>query len=302
MVERPLALFLRTSDNHYQELLREDCALAARRHRIKLNVFTADDDADRQVRQIHDAAHAAPGMRPLAMLVSPVRESSLRSVAHEAARAGIGWVFLNRWSESLLDLRAEFPDVPTFAVNPDQYQAGSIQGRHFRSLLPGGGELLYIQGPLGTSSAHRRFAGMQDVIAGARIRVVTFNSDWSAEGGESATREWLRIFAGRSLPECVVGAQNDDMAMGARRALLHGTSDQQRPAAVRVPVTGCDGTPSYGQRLVMAGELAATVVIPSVAATAVDEVVSMQKTGRAPQAEIVVKVSSFPDLAVVGPR
>jgi ABC-type sugar transport system substrate-binding protein len=138
---------------------------------------------------------------------------------------------------------------------------------------------------------------MQDVIAGAPIQVVTFNSDWSAAGGESATREWLRIFAGRSLPACVVGAQNDDMAMGARKALLTGASELQRTA--RVPVTGCDGTPSYGQRLVMAGELAATVVIPPVSGRAVKEIASMLDTGRSPQAEIVVKVSSFPDPAVI---
>jgi ABC-type sugar transport system substrate-binding protein len=235
----------------------------------------------------------------MAVLVSPVREFALLTVAHEAARARIGWVLLNRWNESLLRLRGEFPELPIFAVNPDQYQVGSIQGHQFRALLPEGGELLYIQGPLGTSSAHGRFAGLQDVIAGAPIRVVTFNSDWSIDGGEEATREWLRIFGGRPLPVCVVGAQNDVMAMGARKALLNGTTEHQRTLASRVPVTGCDGSPSYGRRLVIAGELAATVVIPPVAGTAVDEIAAMLEKRKSPQAEIVVKVSSYPELSAV---
>jgi len=304
MVDRSLALFLRTSANDYQDLLREDCVLAAMRHSLLLRVFSADDDPDRQVRQIHEAIASSPSSRPIAVLVSPVRESALLTVAHEATRAGIGWVLLNRWNDGLLGLRGEFPELPIFAVNPDQYQVGSIQGRQFRALLPEGGELLYIQGPLGTSSAHGRFAGMQNAIAGAPIQVVTFNCDWSIDGGEAATREWLRIFGGRPLPVCVVGAQNDVMAMGARKALLHATTERQRPLASRVPVTGCDGSPSYGQRLVIAEELAATVVIPPVAGRAVDEIASMLEKRRGPPpAELVVKVSSYPELsAVIRPR
>ena len=264
-----------------------------------MQVFSAEDDADQQVRQIRETVETRQIARPIAVLVSPVRESVLLTIAHEALRAGVGWVLLNRWSDTLLELRGEFPHLPIFAVNPDQSEVGRIQGRQFRTLLPQGGELLYIQGPLGTSSAHRRFASMQEEIAVTPIRVVTFNSDWSTEGGAEATNEWLRIFRGRSLPVCVVGAQNDEMAVGARTALLNETSDQQRALARRIPVTGCDGSPSYGQRLVKAGDLAATVVIPPVAGRAVDEIVSMLDQGRSPRAEIVIEVSSHPDLAVV---
>ena len=244
MVDRSLALFLRTSANDYQDLLREDCVAAARRQGFQLRVFSADDDADRQVRQIHETVASSPSSRPIAFLVSPVRESALLTVAHEATRAGIGWVFLNRWNESLLGLRGEFPELPIFAVNPDQYQVGGIQGHQFRALLPEGGELLYIQGPLGTSSAQGRFAGLQDVIAGAPIRIVTFNSDWSIDGGESATREWLRIFAGRPLPVCVVGAQNasrkpprhDNGRDSSRGSVARASASRSRQAQSAAPL------------------------------------------------------------------
>ena len=81
--------------------------------------------------------------------------------------------------------------------------------------------------------------------------------------------------------------------------MLNGASDQKRALVKRVPVTGCDGSPSFGQRLVMTGELAATVVIPPVAGRAVDEIVSMLDKGRPPHAEIVIEVSSYPGLEVV---
>ncbi len=297
MVGRRIALFLRAVGNDYQDLLREDCQAAATRRGFALEVFSADGDGDKQVRQIRNSLDAPEILRPIAMLVSPVRESVLLTAAREAARMGIGWIILNRWNDSLLDLRGEFPRLPIFAVNPDQKEVGRIQARQFKILLPHGGELLYIQGPIGTSSAYRRFIGMRDELAGAPINVVTFNSDWSTEGGERATQEWLRIFGGRQLPPCVVGAQNDNMAMGARKALMERPNLQQRAAASQVPVTGCDGSPAYGQQLVKIGRLTATVVIPPVAGRAVDELASMLENGRAPPAEITVGVSSYPDLS-----
>src|SRR5436309_3125230 len=129
MASRRLALFLRTSGNDYQELLREDAMAAAKRHHFQLQVFSADDDADHQARQIREAVESRQTARLIAVLVSPVRESALLAVAHEAIRAGVGWILLNRWNDSLLDLRGEFPHLPIFAVNPDQNGVGRIQGR-----------------------------------------------------------------------------------------------------------------------------------------------------------------------------
>jgi len=297
MAGRRIGLFLRAVGNDYQDLLREDCQLAADRRGLSLEVFSADGDGDKQIRQIRNCLDSPEILRPIAMLVSPVRESVLLTAAREAARMDIGWIILNRWNDNLLDLRGEFPRLPIFAVNPDQKEVGRIQARQFKILLPQGGELLYIQDPMGTSSALRRFTGMREELEAAPINVVTFNSDWSSEGGERATREWLRIFGSRPLAPHVVGAQNDNMAMGARKALMDRAGVQQRAAGSQSPVTGCDGSPAYGQRLVKIGRLTATVVIPPVAGRAVDELASMLETGRSPPAEIVVSVSSYPDLA-----
>jgi ABC-type sugar transport system substrate-binding protein len=209
---------------------------------------------------------------------------------------------LNRWSEQLVDLRKEFPQIPIFAVNPDQIRIGRIQARQFKILLPDGGEVVYLQGPYGTSSAHRRLEGAQGELAGSAIKLVPFNSDWSIEGGERTVQDWLRIFEGRELPDCVIGAQNDNMAMGARMALVRrGQLDLKTPTG-RIRITGCDGSPRFGLPLVQAGELTATVVIPPVAGIAVDELASSFEGGRMPPVEIVVAVSSYPDLPVLEAR
>jgi ABC-type sugar transport system substrate-binding protein len=230
------------------------------------------------------------------LFVCPVREASLRIVAREAAALGVAWVLLNRWSDYLLALRNEFPHVPIFSVSPDQHEIGQIQARQYRLLLPNGGELVYIRGPLGTSSAQRRFNAMKEELGNAPFKVVAMNGDWTSEGGARAMQEWLKVFHSGKLPEFLVGAQNDNMALGARQALLdwakagHGAAEQVRFA-------GVDGLPAHGQRLVTEGQLAATVVVPSVAARAVDEVVATLQRGWSPQAEISLRVESYPDLS-----
>ena len=64
-----------------------------------------------------------------------------------------------------------------------------------------------------------------------------------------------------------------------------------------VRFTGCDGSPSFGRRLVNEGLLAATVVIPPTAGRAVSELASMLGGGARPLPEIALAVSSVPELA-----
>ncbi len=293
-----IALFLLSGNNDYQRLLEEDCFAAARRRNGSVQVFSAGVDHDTQERQIRSVLAQSPVRRPTVLFVCPVGETSLRIVARDAVTQGVGWVLLNRWSDYLLALRDEFPHVPIFSVSPDQHEIGQIQGQQFKLLLPKGGELVYIRGPLGTSSAQRRFSAVQDELAGLPFKVVAINSDWTSEGATRAMNEWLQIFHRGKFPEFLVGAQNDSMAIGARKALLDWARAGQR-AVEHVRFTGVDGLPAHGQRLVSEGELAATVVVPSVAARAVDEVASMLERGRAPSAEILLRVSSYPELPVL---
>jgi ABC-type sugar transport system substrate-binding protein len=301
VASRRIALFLQNAANDYQCLLRDDCQTAAARRDFFLTVHSADNDGDDQLRQIRAVLAGPRSQWPVALLVTPVREVALLAAAHEAANLGIGWVSLNRWSDYLLELRREFPAIPVFSVTADQTEVGRIQGRQLTCLLGDTGELVYIQGPLGTSSAHKRNAGMrQELGRFPNVRLVTFNSDWSSEGGEMAMRDWIRIFPRGKLPRFAVGAQNDSMASGARRALLECTGNEHSIASI--PLTGCDGTPMFGQRLVKEGKLTATVVIPPVGSRAIDELASMLAGGRPVSTEIVVTVSSYPALETLAKR
>ena len=291
---RRIALFLRGNDD-YQESLRDECIAMARRHRFEVRVYSTNDDVAEQLRQIDECLAAPENTRPAALLVQPVQELALASSGHAAARLNIGWVLLNRWSDYLTDLRREFPTLPIFSVSPDQHGVGRIQGQQFKSLMPYGGEVLYICGPRGASSVTRRLEGVQEALQGSPLRLSAVNSDWTTEGGERALKDWLKAFLKRDLPSFMVGAQNDAMAVGARRAFA--VAMQGRPGPRHgVRFTGCDGSPSFGRRLVNEGVLAATVVIPPTTGRAVSELASMLGGGARPLPDIALAVSSVPDL------
>jgi ABC-type sugar transport system substrate-binding protein len=258
-------------------------------------VFDAGNDTRNQFRQIEDVLRAPDSDGFDVLLVNPVQESVLQPLAIDAARRGIGWVTLNRFTDYVADLRRRYPTVPLFCVNPDQNQIGHIQGTQFLTLLRKGGSLLYICGPLLTSSASLRLAGVEIVIAGSPVRMAVAAADWSEEGGLRATAGWLNERS-RKWRRCVVGAQNDAMALGAREALLQEAQKRDRRELARVPVTGCDGLPSGGQRAVAEGSLTATVVVPTTAGRAVDLLRPALTAGAVPPADVVLAVTSFPDL------
>src|SRR5580693_6872808 len=108
-----IALYLINTQD-YSELLRDECLATGHAYGFDVRVFFADNDPTRQVSQIEGCLNEREGARPTALLVHPVREVVLISTAHRAARLGLAWVLLNRWSDSVVDLRAEFPHLPVF--------------------------------------------------------------------------------------------------------------------------------------------------------------------------------------------
>jgi ABC-type sugar transport system substrate-binding protein len=292
-----IALFLRQVGNEHQDVLRQDCRTAALRFGLIVNEDDARNDAKVQLDQIRACLQASLALRAKALLVCPVEDSGLAGMAREAVRLGVAWVSLNRAYDYLAELRREFPRIAIFSVQPDQKEIGRIQADQVRILLPKGGEVAYIRGPLRTASADARDASFRSSLAGATIHVTPLSADWSVEGGREAAKTWLAL-AGRPKPEhCVIVAQNDSMAYGAR--LVLGEVKPRSSELSKIPVVGCNGAPEFGRRLVSDQTLTATVVVPSPARCAVDMIAAVLAGGKPPSADITLAVSSFPELSVL---
>jgi ABC-type sugar transport system substrate-binding protein len=109
-------------------------------------------------------------------------------------------------------------------------------------------------------------------------------------------RDWLRLGSSTRRPFDLVACQNDHMAAGVLEALAEGAREMGHPEIARTPVTGCDGAPDVGQRLVREGRLAATVVLPRVAGPAVQMVAGVLQQGTRPAPVATLAAESFPPL------
>jgi ribose transport system substrate-binding protein len=288
-------LSIPTDDNDYQQEQAAAAREIAQRLGFDLEVAQADNDAIKQSDQILKAIQAAPENRPSAILFEPLGATALPQVARAAASAGIGWVVLNRFAEYLPELRRA-SRIPAFSVSSDHLEIGRIQGLQFAALLPQGGSIIYIQGPSENSAAKDRTTGMQQTKP-ANIRVNMLKGQWTEESAYKAVLSWMRLPTSAKQAVDLVGAQDDSMAMGARKAMQERPDAGVREKWLSLPFTGCDGLINSGQKAVRAGTLAATVVVPPNTAPALEMLVAALSQGKNPLEQVLTIPTSFPSLA-----
>lgn len=293
-----IGLFLRSTDNDYQRQLKEAAEREAKRAGFALMVESAHNDPARQVAQIKTAIAGARGTGLVAIVVSTVREDAPETVVRDALAAGLEWVTLNRETAHREALHHEFSGRAIFCVTPDQTQIGRIHGQQVRALMPKPGLVVCVAGPLAATATQLRLAGLREVIA-ADYTLVELHADWTSERARLALKGWLDALPDHpslsSLPGVVV-AQNDEMALGVRQALHEAAAARDLPLFT-TPILGCDGSQTFGQRLVRQGRIKATVVTAPASRLAVEWLARLRGHGNAPPTEVIQDVSSFPALS-----
>jgi ribose transport system substrate-binding protein len=249
-----------TKDNDYQREQAASARAASQEFGVEAEIVYAENDAITQSTQLLKAIQADAMLRPNAIIVEPLGATPFPKVASTAASAGIGWAVLNREADYTAQLRQAFSS-PVFSVSVDQVDVGRIQGKQVNALLPRGGSVLYIQGPSVSSVSRQRFEGLRDVLQ-TNIQLVNLRGKWTEESGYQAVSSWMKLMRAQKARIDIICAQNDVMAIGAKKAVKELANDMDRDLYVNMPVTGCDGVPSTGQAWVRTGDLTATVVIP----------------------------------------
>jgi ribose transport system substrate-binding protein len=285
---------LTTKDNDYQQEQAADAEQTARRLGVDLQITFAENDAITQSQQLLKVIQNTSGQRPDAIVFEPAGGTALPQVARAAVSAGIGWVVVNRDVEYISDLRRGVR-LPIFCVTSDHEEVGRIQGQQFASLLPNGGSVLYIQGPAESLAAKQRSAGMYETKP-VNIQLKVMKAQWTEESSYKTVSSWLRLSTSHESHIDVIGAQDDSMAVGARKAFQDHTTGAARDRWLSLPYTGCDGLPKTGQAWVRSGLLAATVVIPPNTGQAIEMIVQTLRSGVMPPERSITAVSSFPPL------
>jgi ribose transport system substrate-binding protein len=285
---------LTTSDNDYQIEQAQSAEQAAKKLGVDAQIIFADNDAISQSTQILKAIQAAPEARPDAIVFEPVGGTALPQVARAAAAAKIGWAVLNRDANYIAELRRT-SEVPVFAVSSDHVEIGRIQGKQFAAFLPKGGSVLYIQGPSENSAAKERTAGMQETKP-ANIQLTLLRGQWTEDSAQRAVRSWLMLSTSQKMVVDLIGAQDDSMAMGARKAFQELTNEADREKWLALPFTGCDGLPKTGQTWLRSGMLAATVFVPPNTGQAIEMFVQAIQHGKQPPERALTMPASIPPL------
>ncbi len=294
MAKTRILLSLITSENDYQQQMAAAAQEAAQRLNVDLQTVFAENDPVYQSQQVLQAIQAS-GERPEGIVVLPISDTGLVQAAKAAAPLGIGWAIVNRRVDYIQSIRS-MSRIPVFQVITDHVEIGRIQGRQLGLLAPEGGIVLYLQGPASASTAVNRAKGFNETKP-IKVEVRSLRANWTQEGARNAVNGWLRLSTSRALPVQAVVAQNDAMAMGARKAFEQQMTGGERDRWLRLPFTGCDGVPQAGQAWVKSGFLRATVIHPVTAGLAIEMLVSAMRNGTQPAETTVLSPSSYPELA-----
>ena len=288
-----IVVSLITEQNDYQLEQAASAQAAARKLGANLQVIYANNDAVHQTQQILQYIQD-PLKRPDAILVEPVG-TGMPQVAKAAVSAGIGWVVINSEVDYLSQLR-QHSLVPVFSVGSNHEEIGRIQGQHIGAILGDEGCVLYIEGPGVRDVARMRTKGMM-ATKPEKVKIKTLKGDWTQQSGYHAIQSWLALSTSRELNIGMVACQNDDMALGARRAFEELGDLKERDAWLKLRITGCDGVPKAGQTWVRQGRLAATIVTPPLIGDAMEILSGSRTTGRQPEERTLSVPASFPELS-----
>ena len=204
---------------------------------VEVSFLNAKGDANLQIDQLKQAIDQKPG----AIILLAVDGTALIPTVEKANEAGIPVLATNR------DLNGG----KFISVMSDERQAGQLQGEYMAKHLPQGAKIVYLMGESSQSGAVQRWEGFKEACLDKRSDLQLLakaDGNWSEAEGLKNMTLWLKLF-----PQIdAVAAGNDDMALGAIRAMK---------AANRmngVLVSGVDATDN-ALKSIQAGDMSQTV-------------------------------------------
>lgn len=231
-----IGLSVSTLSNPFFVALRDGAEAEARADGLKLLVVDSQNDPAKQIAGVEDLLQKKVSV----ILINPTDSDAVANVVKEATAAGVKVVSLDR---------AVNGAQVSSHVASDNVEGGRMAAQFLITRLGGKGNVVELEGIPGSSAARERGEGFDAVISSAPGIKVTARlpADFDRAKGLSVMEN---ILQGSHNVQAVF-AQNDEMALGAQKAIAE--------AGLKgVAIVGFDATPD-GKAAVQAGELAATI-------------------------------------------
>lgn len=204
----------------------------AKANGIQLLWDSAGGDVSKQADQVEQLINAGVD----ALVIVPVEANSLAPQIAEAKAKNIPVVAVNTTLTDSSSLAA--------TVLPDDVKAGQQEMQMMADKLGGKGDVVILQGPLGSSPELDRTRGINEVLKkypGIKV-LAKDTANWQRDQAVDKIKNWLSSFGGKV--DGIV-SENDDMGLGAVQAL--------KESGKKVPVVGIDGIED-GLRAVQSGD------------------------------------------------
>jgi ribose transport system substrate-binding protein len=231
-----IGLSISTLNNPFFVALRDGAQAEAAALGLHLITVDAQNDPAKQIASVEDLIQRKAAV----ILLNPTDSDALANVVKEATAAGIKVISLDR--------AVNGAPVSTHIAS-DNVAGGRMAAAFLLKKLGGRGNLVELEGIPGSSAARERGDGFEEVVKDdPNVKVVAEQpANFDRAKGLSVMEN---ILQGNHDVQGVF-AQNDEMALGAERAI--------EEAGLRdVVVVGFDATPD-GVAAVKAGKLAGTV-------------------------------------------
>ncbi|TCL59244.1 monosaccharide ABC transporter substrate-binding protein (CUT2 family) [Hydrogenispora ethanolica] len=205
--------------NEYTILLSKAQRETAAKFNVDLDIFDGNYDVKTQ----YDNFDYMIAQRYDAIIFTPVDVDAMADAVEKAVRNGIPVIGVNTQVNS---------DKLTSYIGSNDISAGEMEMTYLAKKMGGRGNIVIIEGPIGSSAQVQRRRGIHNVLARyPKIKVLSEKTaNWSRSEGFTLMENWLKAFPDKIQGVC---GHNDEMALGAIKAL------ERR--GLKVPVVGVDG-------------------------------------------------------------
>ncbi|RDE86891.1 ribose ABC transporter substrate-binding protein RbsB [Aggregatibacter kilianii] len=234
MAKDTIALTISTLDNPFFVSLKDGAQKKADELGYKLVVLDSQNDPAKELANVEDLIVCGAKV----LLINPTDSETVSNAVAIANR--------NKIPVITLDRGALKGDVVSHIAS-DNVAGGKMAGDFIAQKLGGNAKVIQLEGLAGTSAARERGEGFKQAVTEHKFDVLASQpADFDRTKGLNVMENLL---ASKGAVQAVF-AQNDEMALGALRALS--------AANKKVLVVGFDGTDD-GIKAVKSGKMAATI-------------------------------------------
>ncbi|MCJ8348024.1 ribose ABC transporter substrate-binding protein RbsB [Moritella sp.] len=234
MAQDTIAMVVSTLNNPFFVTMKEGAESKAKTLGYKLIVLDSQNDPSKELANIEDLT--VRGVK--AILINPTDSDAVSNAIRMANRANIPVITLDRGASR---------GKVVSHIASDNVAGGEMAGKYISDIIGANAKVIQLEGIAGTSAARERGKGFMQAVASNKMNLLASQpADFDRTKGLNVMENMLA-----ANPDVqAVFAQNDEMALGALRAVQASGKD--------VLIVGFDGTKD-GIAAVNRGILGATI-------------------------------------------